>query len=211
MLSESGTALNPTLRQHEIAALAWTFQPVAELCYRFFDVFSGEFFDDLLPLCFLSFQPTRRGRLGHYRPGHNAVGAQYEINLNPRHLDRPVCEVLGTLLHEMLHLWQELHGRAPKTNWHNREFVDRARALGIPCAGGRRSYALGYTDPFLAILKQQGIDTAGAGVPGAAPGQWELPAREPKLKKWRCSCTNIWAAVTVEAQCRRCGQAFVRQ
>src|ERR1700722_12491399 len=44
---------------------------------------------------------------GHFRLGHNGFGLKGEIALNSRYLtDRPPYQVLGTLLHELLHAWQ---------------------------------------------------------------------------------------------------------
>ena len=33
-------------------------------------------------------------------------------------------------------------------------------ALGIPCTGGYRSYTVGYTDPFVALLREGLLRTA---------------------------------------------------
>ena len=71
--------LNDTVRAHE-TEIEWRHREMAVVCYCFFDVFNAAFFEGQLPTCFLQFEWTRRTRLGHYRPGRNAVAAKHEIN-----------------------------------------------------------------------------------------------------------------------------------
>lgn len=63
--------------------------------------------------------------LGSYRAA-NGFGLDDEVVLNTRHLDRPMAEVLRTLLHEMLHQWQQRLGTPGKNNYHNQEYRDKA-------------------------------------------------------------------------------------
>lgn len=39
--------------------------------------------------------------------------------LNPDTMDRPVADVLSTLVHEMVHLWQLHHGKPSRNSYHN--------------------------------------------------------------------------------------------
>jgi SprT-like family len=202
--------INHALREHEIATTS-ALREVAQIGYDFFDIFNSHFFASQLPVCFLKFEPGRRGTLGYYLPGRNAVGARYEINLNPRHFDSPLYEVLGTLLHEQIHLYQDLFAKPSVADWHNAKFCAMALAFGIPCRG-RRTHAIGYAEPFISLLAQHGVNLDQVVprrllVTPAASGSAESKS---KLKKWRCSCTNIWAAVEVKAECLRCHQPFVR-
>ena len=64
---------------------------------------------------------------GHFRYGHNGFGLKGEIALNSRYLGLPPYEVLGTLLHELLHGWQDAHGTPGKRNYHNRQFRTKAK------------------------------------------------------------------------------------
>lgn len=199
--------LNDAVREHE-TGVEWQFHDLAAVCYRFFDVFNAELFGGRLPNCFLQFDQTRAGNLGHYRPGRNVIGARHEINLNTRHLDRPLQDVLTTLLHEMAHQWQDLYGRPGRGNYHNREFTDKCAALGIPCTGGVGSYTLEVRDPFISLVRANGVDAA-ACVLAEAPSRQR--AGTSKMKLWECGCTKVRAAVTVQARCLRCGTLFQRQ
>ena len=69
-----------------------------------------------------------RARLGHYTTETRA-GDPAEIAISRRHLRRHGWEeALHTLLHEMVHQWQDEHGLAID---HGRTFRAKARELGI--------------------------------------------------------------------------------
>jgi len=54
-----------------------------------------------------------------------------EIALNPdKFNDRESIVILGTLVHEMVHLWQFQTGH-PSRGYHNREFADKMESLGL--------------------------------------------------------------------------------
>jgi len=69
-----------------------------------------------------------RARLGHYAPAQ--AGRPAEIAISRRHLRRHgFAEGLETLLHEMVHQWQDEQGHPLG---HDRRFREKARAAGIP-------------------------------------------------------------------------------
>ncbi|HYC51131.1 MAG TPA: SprT-like domain-containing protein [Gemmatimonadaceae bacterium] len=69
-----------------------------------------------------------RGRLGHYTPA-TAAGDPPEIAISRRHLRRHGWdEALETLLHEMVHQWQDEQGHPID---HGPVFRQKARAVGI--------------------------------------------------------------------------------
>jgi hypothetical protein len=71
-----------------------------------------------------------RARLGHYAPAQQGRAA--EIAISRRHLRRHgFAEALETLLHEMVHQWQDEEGHPLG---HDKRFREKARAVGI---GGR--------------------------------------------------------------------------
>src|SRR5581483_4211092 len=87
-------SINCAVRDHEITT-EWDHRELAETLHRFAERFNAEFFGGSLPCVFLTFEHARITTLGHYRPGRNAVGAVHEINLNTRHLGRPLFDLLG--------------------------------------------------------------------------------------------------------------------
>jgi SprT-like family protein len=195
-------AFNEVVREHEITT-PWAYQDRAQVIYRWFTLFNSGFFGAALPVSFVRFERARRTSGGRYLRGRNSVGALHEILLNTQHLDRPLHEVLGMLLHAMIHEWQELYGTPGKGGYHNREFCARAQALGIPCPTRYEHACAEYRDPFVALLRRHGVDVARSTPTPPEPGF-------SHAKKWSCGCTNIRAAVVVEARCLRCGKLFQR-
>lgn len=146
--------------------------------------------------------PNRR--FGQFRFGHNGFGLKGEIALNSRYLDRELWAVLGTLLHELLHAWQETHGIPGKRNHHNAEFCEKARTLGL-VIDKRGITAYAADSAFKELLRQFGI-----AVPqGEIPPQGGTLAGRSKLKKWTCGCINLWCAKgELDARCMKCGERF---
>lgn len=119
-----------------------------------------------IPEVVLSIDALPCTRYGKFREGHNGLGLRGEITLNAKYLDgsRPMWEVLETLLHELLHGWQQAHGSPGKGNHHNRVFREKAAELGVLIdKKGLTGYAA--IGPFKALLTQSGIDAPSAETP----------------------------------------------
>ena len=50
---------------------------------------------------------------------------------HPDILSRPIEESMGTLVHEMVHFWQQEFGTPSRRGYHNREWADKMEALGL--------------------------------------------------------------------------------
>jgi len=162
-----------------------------------------------VPEIALSVEWLNRRRLGHFRYGHNGFGLRGEIAINRRHLaGRAFSQILGTLLHELLHAWQQAHGKPGKNNFHNKEFRAKAREFGLLIDErghtGYESHSL-----FTQLLARYSINDT------QLP---PLPARQTdrlgtsKLKPWSCGCTRVWVAVAdYQAICLKCSNKFGRR
>jgi hypothetical protein len=74
-----------------------------------------------------------RSRLGHYAPAQR--GAPAEIAISQRHVKRHgFAQALQTLLHEMIHQWQD-ETRRPLG--HGADFREKAREVGITARAAR--------------------------------------------------------------------------
>lgn len=201
----TGSELAPALASHQQAA-EWDWKDLAQKLYAYDRLLRDYFALDLPPFV-IRFDRLRASRLGHFRPGCNEFAIAGEVAINIRYVGvRPFWQTVGTLHHEQLHLWQHVHGRPGRGNYHNREFQRKAAASGLIVD------SRGYThyDPdgrFIAFMREHGVE-----VPALPPAVEPPPAGDTsKLKKWSCSCTNVWAAVpNVAATCVRCGQEFRR-
>lgn len=99
-----------------------------------FDHFNRTLFDPQLPPTMIVW--TRRKRVyGHFAPERwrNISKDQlHEIAMNPVHfLHRPDRETLSTLVHEMVHLQQAISGKPSRNGYHNREWAELMRAIGL--------------------------------------------------------------------------------
>lgn len=109
-------------------------EPVAAKLASWHARYNAEHFDGKLKSVPVRVSRRMRSRLGHYTAA--TAEAPAEIAISRRHLRRHGwTEALETLLHEMVHQWQDESGR---TIDHGRAFRAKAREVGIT-PGARRA------------------------------------------------------------------------
>jgi len=187
---------------------SWSWRDLSAVLHAFAEHLNVEFKLDI-PEISLCLDRLDCHRYGHFRFGHNGFGLKGEIALNSRFLigNRPFWKVLGTLLHEMLHAWQQAHGTPAKGNHHNAEFRAKARELGLVVdENGVTEYAV--QSPFKDVLTTLGIDMSDEDSPASAS-----PLRgKSKLKKWTCGCTIVRVAIAdFRAVCLKCEREFTSE
>lgn len=149
-------------------------------------------------------------QLGHFRYGHNSFGLRGEIAINSRYVsaDREPWELLGVVLHALIHGWQQETGKRRDVHHHDAAFRQKARELGLVV---ERNGVTGYAaeSPFKDLLRQLGIAVPDGEV---KPVQIK-PAVGSKLVKWTCKCgTNVRVAIEdFRALCLKCNSEFVRE
>lgn len=101
---------------------------------RAYDDANWMLFEGALPGCLITLQ--RRPRtMGYFSPGRFIRGdgrRADELALNPAHFWE--CEPIDTLLvlvHEMIHVWQAHCGHPGRGRYHNREFAEKSKSLGL--------------------------------------------------------------------------------
>ncbi len=184
MIPSNSEAINLALRRHQASTGDWGFRALTTNLHVWVERFVFDFKLDVgVPS--LSIEFLRRNRLGHYRHGRNGFGLRDEIAIDQDHVcASPFWRVLETLLHELLHAWQERHGKPSCRNYHNKEFRDKAREFDlIVDQRGHSTCAPGDT-LFRRILKQYGVDSP------EVPAPLFTQLREPrsKLALWVCAC-----------------------
>ncbi|MDR0572653.1 MAG: SprT-like domain-containing protein [Tannerella sp.] len=55
----------------------------------------------------------------------------HEISLNPDYLLRPSIEWHSTLVHEMVHLWQQEFGKPSRVAYHNKQWAEKMESIGL--------------------------------------------------------------------------------
>lgn len=99
-----------------------------------FDHFNEALFDGQLPPCLITLRASAN-RFGYHHKNRfiNLQGQMLdELGLHPGFFALcPVQEVLSTLVHEMVHHWQEQLGHPSKSNPHNREWAHKMREIGL--------------------------------------------------------------------------------
>jgi hypothetical protein len=192
--------VNEILRDHQLQhseVLIQLHQYLPRIVQRFY----GE-----LPVPALSWEPDDRRILGSYRE-EDGLTLCHRINLNSRYASRPLADHLATLTHELGHEWEHLCGKPTRPPYHSKRLRQKLEEIGIPC--NAMGHAVGMKEPFTSFLRDLGVDVETL-QPLRFKQEPELPEGRPgsKLKKWRCGCTNIRAAVQVFATCQKCGITF---
>ena len=105
-----------------------------------FDHFNRALFANKLRPVLLNFS-RHAGALGFFAPSRWATGdgtdvakvdVRHEISLNPAWLrSRPVIDVASTLVHEMVHLWQQDFGQPSRRGYHNEQWARAMESVGL--------------------------------------------------------------------------------
>ncbi len=103
-----------------------------------FDYFNRQLFNDALPQVLIVLH-RKKGAKGYFWAdmwrGYDGESIEAtklsEISLTPETLDRPDKEILSTLVHEMVHLWQHTSGKPSRNAYHNREWADQMEDIGL--------------------------------------------------------------------------------
>lgn len=198
VLNINDRQINLALKEFQLDEDEWDYSDLMKEIHNWFVLFNDEF-NLKLPTPSFGIRKLHKKKLGTYLASRNQHGFEYEILFNSKHLD-PFCEILATLIHEMIHLRQHLYGEPPTTkrSGHNDEFRHWMKQLGI--LTNRYGYDTVQEGPFTELLRMHDIE-------------YEAPAREepkPRKKntKWTCSagCYEIPVpeGETLQLECKRC-------
>ena len=184
-----------------------------------YDHFNGTLFDGKLVDVFITYQRHAHSR-GHFAPdrfsGRTAVGGRHELALNPDHfVGRSDEEITSTLVHEMVHVWQQQHGKPASRGYHNKQWAVKMKEVGLQPSntGGAGGKETGQQMSHYVI---PGGCFAGAFAELAAMG-WRLNlesahragpdgGRKSKTKFTCFGCgQNAWGKPDLAVTCTPCG------
>ena len=125
---------------------------------KLFRMLNNDFFDGQLPEVVVTIQATSRA-WGHYST-FNAWdvkdGGKREINIAAGGLDRPIEQIIATLMHEMVHEYNDLvlnvQDCSNKGVYHNKHFKEAAEAHGLIVTRSEKN-GWSYTEPGDALIE----------------------------------------------------------
>lgn len=112
-----------------------------------YDFFNEHLFDSMLPVCLITLQRDKR-TYGFFSNAQfvNSDGKKTdEIAMNPSYFSiRSIPDTLSTLVHEMVHLWQQHFAKPGRRGYHNKEWAEKMEEVGLPSSdtgkeGGKRT------------------------------------------------------------------------
>jgi predicted SprT family Zn-dependent metalloprotease len=172
-----------------------------------YDFFNKSLFKGQLPPCLITMQRKSRtyGYFSGERWNDHAGAVTDEIALNPMHFaTRSTEDVLSTLVHEMVHLWQHHFGKPSRSSYHNKEWAAKMDTIGLTPSdtgqpGGKR------TGQHMSHYVVAGGPYAKVSAELLASGfviSWRDRSREDGLGK---SKTTGKAGVRTKYTCPECG------
>lgn len=101
-----------------------------------YDYLNEQLFGSALPDCLITLKRDRPGHLGHYQSmvvrSRTDQKATDEISLNIASFpSRTDTDILSTLAHEMVHLWQAHYGNKPRKAYHDKQFARKMKEIGL--------------------------------------------------------------------------------
>lgn len=219
---KGGVTVTKRLAMYQSNRKDWEHSPLAKELHRWTGILNKEWSLGLPSNPTLFFIPMRNA-YATYGYQRGPIGTPDNITLNTAALDRPSAHIIRTLGHELLHLWQQYHGKpSPQRNYHNDEYVTKAAECGILI--DKHGCTAGHTEAFSDLIKKHGIRLPNAvevetGVLVGATGGIETKlygtrgasGGGSRLKRWTCGCTIVRCSVNLIAQCSKCGCAFTQE
>jgi hypothetical protein len=189
-----------------------------------YDYFNTALFGGTLRPVILNFSRAANS-LGFFAPLRWERGNEttHEISLNPAYLKtRPARDVASTLVHEMVHLWQQEEGKPARRGYHNEEWARKMDEIGLApsstaAPGGARvgyrmshyiveggRFALAFEAmPREYLLPWTCWEAQGSGKGKAKP-------RGSKLKYTCPKCAaNAWGKPGLSLRCGGCEETMV--
>lgn len=99
-----------------------------------YDFFNDRLFAGKLPPCLLTLQ-REKNTMGYFSSNRWQGGGKqvvHEIALNPAFfITHKPLELMQTLVHEMVHLWQHEFGKPSHRAYHNTEWANKMESIGL--------------------------------------------------------------------------------
>jgi hypothetical protein len=199
-----------------------------------FEFFNAELFGGELAPVLLNFS-RKAGAAGFFAPERwergdegEAGRGMHEISINPECLQRPPRETAQTLVHEMVHQWQRDFGKPSRAGYHNREWAQKMRDVGLEpvsldskdgtgqrvsdevIEGGRFARAFERMPAECRIPYKCRPEPEGRGKGGGGGGNGSGNRNKVKYSCPSCEA-NVWGKPGLKIGCEDCDESFEEQ
>ena len=194
-----------------------------------YDHFNSVLFGSCLPQVLITLQRKSRARgyfsVNRFRRRDASRQWTHEVALNPDCFPhRSDEDVLSTLVHEMVHVYQQEHGHPGRGRYHNREWAAKMHSIGLmPSSTGEPGGRVTGDRVSHYILKGQSFDIACQGFLRQYQLVWESAvdeitssstarpiAAETKQTRTKFTCPNCglnaWAKPGARIDCHGCSE-----
>ena len=210
-----------------------SYNRVTQYLNKVFKLINSEYFDNELEMPTITIQSTV-GAYGHVTTSKvwktESGKASYELNIGADYLDRPIENIVATLIHEGCHLYAMQNGIKNTSNrgiYHNKRFKALAEDRGLIIEKHSR-YGWTITTPSEAtinfcidndlqevlITRHTGITFTGVGTGKNGNGTPVKPTAPKKGNsiKWICPCCGAIVRSTkiLNIVCGDCNEKFIQ-
>ena len=185
-----------------------------------FRFWNKTYFDGIIEEPVITLIPDHRGRAYSWCTTYKAWGSEklpttvgfYEINICADQLNRSIEEITGTLLHEMVHLYNLQIGVqdcSRGNTYHNKKFKEEAEKRGLIISFNKK---IGWSvtqinDETKKIIKREKFKAI------KLQRKEEIKIQKPKqsMRKYVCPCCGciIRATKEVHVSCIDCNEDFI--
>ena len=210
------------------------YQRVSGYLVKMFKAVNEEYFNNELEVPTITVQSTigAYGHISTQRVWHNNEIATYELNLSADYLNRPIEEIVTTLIHEASHLWALQHGikdTSSRNNmYHNRRFKKIAEEIGRIKISHHEKYGWTISEPSeetldfiirrgfqdIELFRCSYINLAGIAGVGSGSGTMLPPVQKKKhssTRKYICPCcgNSFRATKNINVLCMDCDEQYL--
>lgn len=210
-----------------------SYNRVTQYLNKVFKLINSEYFDNELEMPTITIQSTV-GAYGHVTTSKvwktESGKASYELNIGADYLDRPIENIVATLIHEGCHLYAMQNGIKDTSNrgvYHNKRFKALAEDRGLIIEKHSR-YGWTITTPSettinfcidndlqeVLITRHTGITFTGVGTGKNGNGTPVKPTAPKKGNsiKWICPCCDAIVRSTkiLNIVCGDCNEKFIQ-
>lgn len=207
------------------------YQRTANYLIKVFKSVNEHYFSNSLEVPTITIQSTV-GAYGHIttsRVWDNNGTPSYELNIGAETLNRPIENVVATMIHEACHLYAMMHNIKDTSNqgvYHNKRFKQIAESIGHLQIERHERYGWTVTSPTedtlnfciefgfedILIARQTPYYLRGNGSPKNGDGMNPIKVKKPSsTRKYICPCcgNSFRATKSIRVLCMDCNEEFI--